>query len=152
LWGTELIRAVRKAAEAEVRPVFLTIQTKASLLVGDIEVKFALGGLNLGDIDMEVADRIGLERLLGRLIAFDLCQAADAMSLKAAVKRLINSDAEWWAGGPTDTRRVVAAYDGGRRRQPLPLQPSVLSISTLSGRSATKLRFLHFAAVFGLMP
>jgi hypothetical protein len=54
------------------------------LLVGDIEVTFALGGLNLGDIDMEVAD---LERLLDWLVAFELCQAADAMTLKATMER-----------------------------------------------------------------
>jgi hypothetical protein len=35
---------------------------------GDEEIELTLGGSNLGDIDMEIADRVGLELpLLGRL-------------------------------------------------------------------------------------
>ena len=33
----------------------------------DVEVKLALGSLNLGDIDMEVTDRIGLKLFLAGL-------------------------------------------------------------------------------------
>ena len=39
---------------------------------GDEEIELALGGSNLGDVDMEIADRIGLELPLGRGFAFDL--------------------------------------------------------------------------------
>jgi hypothetical protein len=35
---------------------------------------------------MEVADRVALELLLGRLIAFDLRQPADAMAHEAAMQ------------------------------------------------------------------
>ncbi|MGC0321001.1 hypothetical protein ABIG06_001630 [Bradyrhizobium sp. USDA 326] len=50
------------------------------------EVELALLSANLGDVDMEVADRIGLERLLGRLVTGDLGQAADPMALQATVQ------------------------------------------------------------------
>ncbi len=38
---------------------------------GDEEVELALGSLYLGDVDMEVADGVGLEGFLGRLVALD---------------------------------------------------------------------------------
>lgn len=44
-----------------------------------------LFGADLGDVDMEVADRIGPERLLVRLVAGDIRQPLDAMALKTAV-------------------------------------------------------------------
>ena len=44
---------------------------------GDKEIELALGGSNLRDVDMEIADRIGLELPLGRGLAFDLGQPGD---------------------------------------------------------------------------
>ena len=43
--------------------------------------------LDLGDVDVEEADRVGLERFLGRLVAFDFRQPADAVALIAAMQR-----------------------------------------------------------------
>ena len=43
---------------------------------GDKEIELALGGSNLRDVDMEIADRIGLELPLGRGLAFDLGAAS----------------------------------------------------------------------------
>ena len=54
---------------------------------GDEEIELALGGLHLGDVDVEVADRIGLELLANQLVAFDLRQTADPMALQAAIQR-----------------------------------------------------------------
>jgi hypothetical protein len=54
----------------------------------DDEIELALSGSDLGDIDMEIADWIGLELALGRSSAFDLRQAGDSMTLKAAMQRL----------------------------------------------------------------
>lgn len=51
------------------------------------QVKLAFFGANLGDVEMEVADRIGLKLLPLGLFAFCLRQAADAVALKAAVQR-----------------------------------------------------------------
>ena len=49
-------------------------------------MQLALLGPNLGDVDVEVADRIGLEGLLGGLVALDLGEPADAVALEAAVQ------------------------------------------------------------------
>ena len=51
-----------------------------------IQIELALGGSDLGDVDVEVADRVALELAPGRFVALDLGQAADAVSLKAAVQ------------------------------------------------------------------
>jgi hypothetical protein len=42
---------------------------------GDEEVEPAFGGVHLGNVDVEVADRIGLELALAQLVAFDIGQA-----------------------------------------------------------------------------
>ncbi len=51
---------------------------------GDEEMELALFCPYFSDVDMEKADRIGLELLLRGLIAFDIGQSADAMTLQAA--------------------------------------------------------------------
>src|ERR1700683_1573883 len=55
---------------------------------GDDEMELALSGSDLGEVDMEIADRMGLELTLGRSLAFDLRQPGDPMALKAALKRV----------------------------------------------------------------
>lgn len=54
---------------------------------GHEEIEPALLGPHLGDIDVEVADRIGLEPALVGLAVFDLRQARDAVALKATMQR-----------------------------------------------------------------
>lgn len=54
---------------------------------GDVEVELAFSGLELSNVDVEIADRISLERFLRRLAAFDLRQSADPMTLEAAMQR-----------------------------------------------------------------
>jgi hypothetical protein len=46
----------------------------------------ALFGAHPGDVDVEVADRIALEGLLGGLVAFRLGQPADVVALEASVQ------------------------------------------------------------------
>ncbi|MBB5535852.1 hypothetical protein GGD55_002556 [Rhizobium giardinii] len=41
---------------------------------GDEELKLAFGSLNLGNIDVKVADGIGFELLLRRLVTVDIDQ------------------------------------------------------------------------------
>jgi putative transposase len=53
----------------------------------DEEIELALGGLHFGDVDVEIANRIGLKLALGRSFAFDLRQARDPMALEAAMQR-----------------------------------------------------------------
>lgn len=49
-------------------------------------LSFAARRLHLGNIDMEVADRVALEFLPGHLVAFDVRQAGDAIPLKATMQ------------------------------------------------------------------
>ena len=54
---------------------------------GDDEGELALRSSNLGDVDMEIADRIGLEYAFGGGLAFDLGQPGDPVALQTPVKR-----------------------------------------------------------------
>jgi hypothetical protein len=54
---------------------------------GDDEVELALRSSNLGDVDMKLADRIGLEFAFGGGFAFDRRQPGDLVALQAAMKR-----------------------------------------------------------------
>ena len=54
---------------------------------GDEQVKLALLGPDLGEVDVEVADRIALEFAAVGLVAVDLRQATDPVALKASVQR-----------------------------------------------------------------
>lgn len=53
---------------------------------GHEEIEPAFCAADLGDIDVEVADRIGFELLLRRRIAIDVRQATNAVALQAAVQ------------------------------------------------------------------
>jgi hypothetical protein len=53
----------------------------------NIQIQLAFGRSDFGNVDVEVADRIGLELLLARLVAFDFRQPRNAMTLQAAVQR-----------------------------------------------------------------
>jgi len=53
----------------------------------DDEMELALSGSNLGDVDMEIADRVGLEFALGRGFAFDLRKPRNPVALKTAMQR-----------------------------------------------------------------
>jgi hypothetical protein len=47
----------------------------------DEQVELSLGGLNFSNVDVEEADGVALELLAPRLVAFDIRQARDAMTL-----------------------------------------------------------------------
>ena len=51
-----------------------------------MQVELALRSSNLGDVDMKIADRIGLEFAFGRGFAFDLRQPGDPVALQTPVK------------------------------------------------------------------
>jgi hypothetical protein len=53
----------------------------------DIQVQLAFGRPYLGNVDVEVTDRIGFELLLVWFVAFDFRQPRNAMTLQAAVQR-----------------------------------------------------------------
>ena len=52
---------------------------------GDEQVELALRSSNFGDVDMKIADRIGLEFAFGRGFAFDLRQPRDPVALQTPV-------------------------------------------------------------------
>ena len=53
---------------------------------GNEEVELAFRSSHLGEVDMEVADRIGLELALGRLVAFDVGKPRDAVTLQTTMQ------------------------------------------------------------------
>ena len=53
---------------------------------GNEEAQLTLGSLHLGDIDVEITDRVGLELLLGRLAGTHLRQLRNAVALKASMQ------------------------------------------------------------------
>ncbi len=59
----------------------------ARAINGDIEIELALGGVDLGDVDMEIADWISFEFLLRRFIAFDLGQPGYVVALETSMQR-----------------------------------------------------------------
>ena len=97
------------ASPAATRPTLLASPhlVKLEVRYGPIRAR----GPNFGDVDMEVADRIGLELALGRRFAFDLRQARDAVALQAAMQRRARQDAELSIearrGSRRDTARTV---------------------------------------------
>jgi hypothetical protein len=73
------------------RPSRLLDQLNECELAGPIdrhiEVQPPFGGLNLRDVDVEVADRVRLELPPGRLVAVGVGQPGDAVTLETAVQR-----------------------------------------------------------------
>jgi hypothetical protein len=57
----------------------------ASAVDGNEQVQLALLGADLGDVDVDEADRVGLEPLAGRC-GFEIGQPGDAVTLQAAVQ------------------------------------------------------------------
>jgi hypothetical protein len=53
----------------------------------NIQVQLAFGGPYFGNVDVEITDRIGLELLLVRFVAFDFRQSRNAMTPQAAMQR-----------------------------------------------------------------
>lgn len=55
-------------------------------IIADEEIELALHGLNLGDIDVNVADWVALELLALRFVAIDIWKTRDSMSFKTRVE------------------------------------------------------------------
>ncbi len=75
----------------------------------DEEVELALCGADLGDVEVEVADGVGLELLALWLVASDLGQSADAVALEAAVQ---GRAGEVRDGGLEGVEAVVEGQEG----------------------------------------
>ena len=110
--------------------------------------------LDLGDVYVEEADRIGLERFLGRLVAFDFRQPADAVALIAAMQgrtRQVRDGGLQGIEAIVERQKRVSAESHG--------DGLFLAVKTVErgsfgpiGASWTKVLLFHFATVLGLMP
>jgi len=58
----------------------------AGAINGNLEIELAFSGLNLSNVDMEIADRVSLELLPVDLVALHLRQPRDTMALQAAMQ------------------------------------------------------------------
>ena len=121
---------------------------------GDDEGELALRSSTLGDVDMEIADRIGLEFAFGGGLAFDLGQPGDPVALQTPVKRRAGQMRD---GGLQGIEAIV------ERQHSMPLEGTDDGLflcrqdcrSGLLGpvrRSETDFRAFHLAMVFGLTP
>ena len=126
----------------------------ARAIDGDKEIELAFGGLDFGDVDVKIADRIGLELLLGGLVAFDLRQPGDAVALQAAMQRRTRKMRD---------RRLQGVEAIVERQQGVPRKATMIASSSTVRtvdfgafgpvfRSAVEARFFHFPTVFGLIP
>ena len=68
----------------------LAVQFEISKLAGSIngnkEIEFSLCCLNFGNVDMEIADWVGFELLLWRLVALDIRQPGNAIPLQTTMQ------------------------------------------------------------------
>src|ERR1700745_3375530 len=76
----------------------------------DKQVKFAFFGAHFSDIDVEVADRIPLERLLAPCLAFDRRKPADLVALEQSMQRRSREGRGGRLGGPP--RRALSPLPG----------------------------------------
>ena len=67
--------------------VQLDVSEPGGAVDADEKIQFAFCGLNLSNINVEIAERVGLELPPYRLVAPSLGQSADVMALQAAVQR-----------------------------------------------------------------
>jgi hypothetical protein len=121
---------------------------------GDEHVQLALFSPHLGDIDVEVADRVALERLLRGPVAFNIGQPADAMALQAAVQRRPRQVRDRRLQGIEAVierqQRIAPESDDdrlllyGKNRRPRLFWPR--------RQIGYRVRFFHFATVFWLIP
>ena len=58
----------------------------AGAVDGHEQIELAFSGVHLGEVDVEEADRVGLELAFGLFFAVDLGQPGDAVALQAAVQ------------------------------------------------------------------
>lgn len=120
---------------------------------GDVEVELAFSGLEVSNVDVEIADRISLELFLRRLAAFDFRQSADPMTLEAAMQRSRQMRDGW-------LQRIEAVVEWQQRMPPegdddrsssMERTVELASLGPVE-RSATVSRCFHFATVFWLIP
>jgi diguanylate cyclase (GGDEF)-like protein len=107
------------------------------------EVEFALAGANLGDIDVKVADRVAFEGLSGGLVAGDLRQPADAVTLEASMEQRLAA-----ARAPEPWHMIRATRDGRTisvLHQPLAGGGSLSTHEDITARRQAEAQIAHMA-------
>lgn len=91
--GVDLVGHGRNQVAQEITgdaPSGLFVQLDEGGLRGPInpyeQIELALFGADLGDVDVKIADRIGLELSPLRLVALDFRQSRDVVALQAAMQ------------------------------------------------------------------
>lgn len=92
--GVDLVRhdldqRLQKVGRNPLRSLFMHLDEGelGGPVNGDEEVKLALLGADLGNVDVEVADRVGFELLAPGSVAIDIGKPGDAVPLQAAMQR-----------------------------------------------------------------
>ena len=114
----------------------------------DDEMEPALRGSDLGDVDMEIADRVSLELTLGRSFAFDPRQQRDSMTLQATMQRRARQMRDRRLQG------VKAIVERQQRTMASSSTDRTVDLGFFGpvGRSKTEARFLHLATFLGSIP
>src|SRR5580692_4762938 len=103
----------------------------------DQQVELALRGSDFGDVEMKIADWIGLEFALGGGFAFDLREPGNPMAFANSDEGTSASDAGWSAVKRRGSRRAATGYAFGtprRRLLPRRTRPSIWVPSVPSAR------------------
>ena len=121
---------------------------------GDEAVEPALGGLDLGDVDLEVAERLGLELAFSWSSALELGQSGDVVPLQTAVQR---RRCQVRDVGLKGIQAVIQRQEVCRRKATTTASSSAESAVDWAcfgpvDRSWTELRLRHLATVLVLMP
>ena len=118
--------------------VQLDVSEPGGAVDADEKIQFAFRRLNLGNINVEVAERVGLELRLGGLVALDLGEARDVVALQTAVQR---------RAGQVRDRRLQGIETIVQRQQRVPAKRD--DDGLLSGRQHGRLRVLRTCRQIG---
>jgi hypothetical protein len=77
----------------------LNMRKFAGSIDGDEEMQLAFSGSHLCNVDLEVANRVGFKLLLWSVVAINVEQPFNAMTLKATVKRRTGQVWNGWLQG-----------------------------------------------------
>ncbi len=120
----------------------------------NVQVQLTFACPHIGDVDLEIADRIRFELLLGRLVALDIRQTGDTMALQAAMQgrsRRVR-DRRLQAVEKFVERQQSMPTEGNDDRFLIQRQHRRMQVFRPVGRSAREGRFFHLATVFWLTP
>ena len=152
--GDQAAREVPRSAARHLLMQFDEGELRRSV-DGDEQVELALRGSNLGDVDMKIADRVGLEFPLGGGLAFNLRQSQ--FRVFASTDEAMSASGGWGMVGCRAYRQSSSGSKVCLRNATTTASSSADGTVDLGsfgpvGRSETEVRALHLAIVLGLTP